>query len=336
MDERLRTAMLKLSLDPNECSFLKVPSRRGSKGNAVFLAFAPGQQKPSCVIKLARDDRASNELDREANVLKALEKIAFKHQHIQNTIPRIVHYDVTSGVLVETSLMGKKLRGEFGSIADLGSHNLTTLLGRVSCWLEEFHSIGLDMQESSADMQCGSLLAKAVYEMEFEQVSHPKHLSSLLEKTLGSTQAPAVICHGDFNPYNILIADRQVSGVYDWEDWIVGSPLLDRFHLVTVMIGHLPYRDIHQFPSRVIRHLLSKNRCTLARNLVQDLVVASASRWKYDLEYINFYYAFYLYHMMEKEIRRADPDSMQMWKSLLDFCLGKLDQNPCELIVDQF
>jgi len=38
---------------------------------------------------------------------------------------------------------------------------------------------------------------------------------------------PRAICHGDFHPYNILMAGNQVTGVLDWPHTIVADPAFD-------------------------------------------------------------------------------------------------------------
>ena len=38
---------------------------------------------------------------------------------------------------------------------------------------------------------------------------------------------PRVVCHGDFHPYNILMADGAVTGVVDWANTIVADPAFD-------------------------------------------------------------------------------------------------------------
>lgn len=40
-------------------------------------------------------------------------------------------------------------------------------------------------------------------------------------------QDPTVICHGDFQPFNILVRDGQVTGVIDWANTTVAEPALD-------------------------------------------------------------------------------------------------------------
>jgi aminoglycoside phosphotransferase (APT) family kinase protein len=316
--------------DLEELTFLKVPSRPGNRGNVVFLVFTAHQQGPRFVVKLARDGRASNSLDREVCILRALAQVTLNSRGLCDTIPRVVYYDVDEGVLVETSLAGRKLRGEFGSIAELDSPGFQLLLDDVSSWLDEFHQVGLaigDTLQDSPDVRYETSLLQAIYGREFEELERLEYLASLLEKTLDVARVPSLVCHGDFNPYNILVSNHRVGGVYDWEDWVLADPLLDRFHFVTVTIGHLPYRDIHQFPDRVAQFLLSGGLCAPVGDLVERFLARPVSGWGYDVDYINHYYAVYLYRMMKKEIRRADSDSMLAWRKLLILYLRRLERN---------
>jgi len=320
----------------NELTFLKVPSRRGSRGNVVFLAFDVGQQEPSFVVKIARDGRASNDLVREARILVTLEKIGRNCEEVRDTVPRLVHFDPNEGFLVETCLNGKKLRGEYDNITDLCVPKVQHLLNNVSLWLDEFHQSSSDITDvlqETAGTRAQMSLVRAIYEEKFEEIERSEYLCSLFEQNLSEIPDPSVVCHGDFNPYNILIADRRVSGVYDWEDWLLGHPLLDRFHCVTVMIGHLPYKDIQQFPDRVARFLRSDSIHSGPRRVVNRFVTDPAEKWGYNIDYVNHYYAVYLFEMMEKEIKRADSAAMLMWRKLLVHYLKRLERNQPGLIL---
>ena len=336
MDEWLLKTFKASLPDLGDLTFLKVPSRRGSRGNVVFLAFEDGHKEPRYVVKIARDRQDTSDIAREARILQALEAIGHLYTAVDGTIPRVLHCDPGVGVLIENSLKGRKLRGEFDNISDLRTPRLQHLFDNVSIWLDEFHQVSLglvDVLRDAPNTQHPNALLEAIREHQFEGIEHPEYLVTLVERTLDSPQLSSTVCHGDFNPYNVLVVDSRVSGVYDWEDWLLGHPLIDRFHFVTVLVGHLPHRDIQRFPERMVQFLESDDVGVQERNLVSGFLTHSAQKWGYDVEFVNRYYLVYLYLMMEKEVRRADFASMLMWRRLLNWYSMRLEREQPGLVL---
>ncbi len=50
-------------------------------------------------------------------------------------------------------------------------------------------------------------------------------------QALPTPRAPLVLTHGDFWPGNLLWEGSEISGVLDWEDAVLGDPLLDVAHM---------------------------------------------------------------------------------------------------------
>jgi aminoglycoside phosphotransferase (APT) family kinase protein len=51
---------------------------------------------------------------------------------------------------------------------------------------------------------------------------------------------PAVVCHGDFGPQNVLVVDERISGLLDFEDARIGDPLLDVSWWAWLVRAHTP------------------------------------------------------------------------------------------------
>jgi aminoglycoside phosphotransferase (APT) family kinase protein len=51
---------------------------------------------------------------------------------------------------------------------------------------------------------------------------------------------PAVVCHGDFGPQNVLVTHERVSGLLDFEDARIGDPLLDVSWWAWLVRAHTP------------------------------------------------------------------------------------------------
>lgn len=51
---------------------------------------------------------------------------------------------------------------------------------------------------------------------------------------------PAVVCHGDFGPQNVLVLGERISGLLDFEDARIGDPLLDVSWWAWLVRAHTP------------------------------------------------------------------------------------------------
>ena len=51
---------------------------------------------------------------------------------------------------------------------------------------------------------------------------------------------PAVVCHGDFGPHNVLVVGERISGLLDFEDARIGDPLLDVSWWAWALRAHTP------------------------------------------------------------------------------------------------
>lgn len=51
---------------------------------------------------------------------------------------------------------------------------------------------------------------------------------------------PAVVCHGDFSPQNVLVLGDRISGLLDFEDARIGDPLLDVSWWAWAVRAHTP------------------------------------------------------------------------------------------------
>ena len=72
-----------------------------------------------------------------------------------------------------------------------------------------------------------------------------------------TTEQRRVICHGDFHPQNILMADRRVTGVIDWPNATVADPAFDvastRVILSSVPLELLGIPPVFRSPVEILR-----------------------------------------------------------------------------------
>ncbi len=59
---------------------------------------------------------------------------------------------------------------------------------------------------------------------------------------------PAVVCHGDFAPQNVLVLDGRISGLLDLEDARIGDPLLDVAWWAWALRFHTPAAFVRSWP----------------------------------------------------------------------------------------
>lgn len=60
---------------------------------------------------------------------------------------------------------------------------------------------------------------------------------------------PAVVCHGDFGPQNILVEGERISGLLDFEDARIGDPLLDVAWWAWLVRAHTPEAFTRTWPT---------------------------------------------------------------------------------------
>lgn len=60
---------------------------------------------------------------------------------------------------------------------------------------------------------------------------------------------PAVVCHGDFGPQNILVEGERISGLLDFEDARIGDPLLDVAWWAWLVRAHTPEAFTRTWPA---------------------------------------------------------------------------------------
>ena len=84
---------------------------------------------------------------------------------------------------------------------------------------------------------------------------------------LGELESDSRLVHGDFNPTNVLINKRVVSGVLDWEYGHSGTPYMD---IVNLLRNTLP--DYH----RQIKAGLESGRMSLLHDWMEEAELVHA------------------------------------------------------------
>jgi aminoglycoside phosphotransferase (APT) family kinase protein len=154
-------------------------------------------------------------------------------------IPTPIHYDSASRLLLTEALPGTSAlpglvkaelsragAGGYPGSESVGVANLVTACGRA---LAAIHA-GARGQVPSRPL--GAVVADLRGELDIVGAVWPEqaeHIRGLIDKTLRDTAEPptSVLCHGDFTPSQVLVADGGVTGIVDFDTVCWGDPASD-------------------------------------------------------------------------------------------------------------
>jgi aminoglycoside phosphotransferase (APT) family kinase protein len=141
------------------------------------------------------------------------------------------------------------LPGEPGYVAadhDLSRSNFLAIardMGRLLRGFSELDPDAFDLPRLWTDV---AALGKAAERWLAQIEPHLSHrdaraVREIIEAMPGLlADRPAVVCHGDFGPQNVLVVGERISGLLDFEDARIGDPLLDVAWWAWLVRAHTP------------------------------------------------------------------------------------------------
>jgi aminoglycoside phosphotransferase (APT) family kinase protein len=229
-------------------AFAEAPERiTGGFDTAIFGFRLAGARPPftePLVLRLFRASRSADEVKREAIVQNALAGMAYP-------AARVFSVETDPTFLDGPFLIMERLRGQTLGLAFEGLGEGRSAIGLVRLILEVplrmrrtvalWSQAQLALHALPAEEFAGALEAAGLDRRDFSldtQLATMRHLiaeAGLVGLAPGvawlnaqrPAAVPAVICHGDFHPFNILVADERIAGVVDWSGVIIADPALD-------------------------------------------------------------------------------------------------------------
>jgi thiamine kinase-like enzyme len=263
MAQLISSVANQIHIEPTGC--VKIDNNTSSNGMATFVWFRPGESDPAWIIKVPRNPAFTDHIEREGQVLASLHSRFNSQDHLGQQIPDLVGYTCmgNSQALVVSVLPGKSMSRWMQGRRVAASAEL------AADWLAQFHRKTFVRQSTidegyvqdliyhylnSLSHRSAQVTTKVAGEIEKVQ----ENVYHYLLKTYGM-QVPITAVHGDFNPHNILVIKRKISGVIDWsEARLEGLPYEDLLHFLIVAITSDPRAMAHEGnPSNIWKKIVS-------------------------------------------------------------------------------
>ena len=238
LDGNVHTVVLGLSKDPNP--------------KITVLLFWRGCRTPWAVAKLAMTERAAQSVEREAAFLREVHQ-CFSGD-VLRTIPRrysSFESGLPTGSMVVEALPGLPLSSVYARAHRMGvARQAVQHFSSVEAWLSRLHP--------ATTQRCGPIRLDApILEGLIARFpSDPKAQEAVqaltpIIRAMSANTGPKTVVHGDLWLGNVLVDDRGVTGVIDWESAeITGEPLRD---VVRFAITYALYLDRRTKPGRRVR-----------------------------------------------------------------------------------
>ena len=233
----LRAVVAGTSKDPN--------------AKVTVLLIREGDEQPAIVAKVPTTDGAAVAVERERELLGAIEQLDLGP--LRPTVPGVIGTVEWRGrrVLLTTGMSGSPMSTTYHRWRHNGSSAAVIADFRAAGdWLETFQertatALGAGPNESDLSRLLRRRFA-----------AHPGLGEALellrdLEGSIADADLPPSAVQGDFWFGNLLLANRTVSGVVDWEHGVlVGQPARDWARFA---IGYALYLDRHTAAGRPVR-----------------------------------------------------------------------------------
>ena len=223
----------------------------GSRVLQLDAAPTPGGPKNRTALVLLEDGRrlAIQEYSdhRIARLrLNAAEQLAVALREHGVPVPRVLFAELED---TPPWAVFEALPGEPGYVAadhDLSRSNFLPIardMGRLLRGFRELDPDSFDLPRLWTDV---AALSEAAERWLAEIEPHLTHRDArAVREIIGAvpelmSDRPAVVCHGDFGPQNVLVVGERISGLLDFEDARIGDPLLDVSWWAWLVRAHTP------------------------------------------------------------------------------------------------
>jgi len=192
---------------PAEGGRLLLSGGKRSINKVVGFPFAASGGPPAAIVKFARVAAADAALEREAAVLRAVER---DHPDVPG-VPRLLAEGRRAGrhVLAESAVPGEPLLGA------LSEENFGALAGRVGDWLGALAGNAPGQREEWWPRLVGEPLTE--FERNFGGVVAAGAAAELRRRLDLLGDLPSACEHRDCSPWNVVLDREGAPGLHDWE-----------------------------------------------------------------------------------------------------------------------
>ena len=227
---------------------LKVPSRDSL---VIFLFIGKGN-RPVLLLKSPRNPLSTEKIVREASNLNIIVKL-LKNSDLKDMIPHLfeVASDGINKYLVFNVIEGELMAHVLNCSVDVAFQDEKLLSDAVD-WLIQYHQKVLQKQiDVNEYIESYLLPLREKQNVRFTENLDKVWKAAVAElKIYKERHVPISLCHGDFNPYNVLLKGGKISGVIDWADVNENVPIIDFLNFFSVLICGLPHRDYTKLVER--------------------------------------------------------------------------------------
>src|SRR3990172_6830557 len=203
---------------------LKVPSRDSL---VIFLFIGKGN-RPVLLLKSPRNPLSTEKIVREASNLNIIVKL-LKNSDLKDMIPHLfeVASDGINKYLVFNVIEGELMAHVLNCSVDVAFQDEKLLSDAVD-WLIQYHQKVLQKQiDVNEYIESYLLPLREKQNVRFTENLDKVWKAAVAElKIYKERHVPISLCHGDFNPYNVLLKGGKISGVIDWADVNENVPII--------------------------------------------------------------------------------------------------------------
>lgn len=238
-------------MEASELRAVVAGTSKDPNAKVTVLLIRAGDEQPAIVAKVPTTDRAAAAVRRERELLGAIGRLDLGP--LRPTVPSVLGTTEWRGrpVLLTSGMAGSPMSTAYHRWRHLASSAAVIADFRAAGdWLEAFQ----ERTETPRDPRPHEPDLPALLGRRF--AAHPAIGETLerlrgLQGSIAEARLGASAVQGDFWFGNLLVADRSVSGVVDWEHGsLVGQPARDWARFA---IGYALYLDRHTAAGRPVR-----------------------------------------------------------------------------------
>jgi hypothetical protein len=272
---------------------------RGEFGSQKLVMFliAPGDTRPSIVVKITRDPRFNDRLVNESNMLRNIEQLG---PRAKGGSPVLLFHTTTwgSAASAQSAVTGSDLRGHL--------RRRPELIGQVTTWMIDMADATRTPLRDGELRQCFDDLLDRYCGL---YAVPPKTERFLREQVdlLDGCEFDAVMQHGDAGPWNAVLTPDHGIAFLDWEAGESrGLPLWDLLYFLrSASLILSPRRPWQSRRTRTRRDLVDGSEIGV---LVADHVRSYVHATRLDPRAVEPLFHLCWAHRAVKEARRLPPD----------------------------